>query len=134
MSEQPHILSIKPSRTASAGPGGDTGWLQRGIEEMTWRQQDELRRMRKLGMQFARKLDLCVTGRLSHDETVLLAKGRGGIIGNLFIVARAVRQIIVLERELAGLRPAPRAAHCETQERPERRCAGPPQTGKAARL
>jgi len=65
----------------------------------------ELDRLRGIGMEKARMLDGAVDG-LSSVEMVERLSGRHGIIGEFDRIARAVRQVIVLELELRGLIPA----------------------------
>jgi hypothetical protein len=79
------------------------------IVEVTVRQLEELARMRAMGMEHARQLDRRAHGRLSPVEEAVFAKRSRGIVNDFVSVARAVRQIMVLEQELAGLRPARRS-------------------------
>jgi hypothetical protein len=78
------------------------------VLEMTARQLDELARMRGIGMNYARQLERAAFGRLRAEEEAIFARKSRGIVNEFLGVARAVRQIVVLEQELAGLRPARR--------------------------
>jgi len=82
--------------------------MQAIVLEMTVRQLEELARMRAIGMTAVRQLERSMLGRLSPAEEAVFARRSRGIINDFVKVARAVRQIIVLERELAGLRPSRR--------------------------
>ena len=82
--------------------------LKATIVAMTASQLEELARMRAVGMQCVRQLDRRAHGRLDLLEEALFARGSRGVINDFVKVARAVRQIILLEQELAGLRPARR--------------------------
>ncbi len=66
----------------------------------------ELGRLRKAGMGTVAAISAFLEGGLSVDEAKPLI-GRGSVVNEFLRVARAVRQIIVLEQELEGLRPAP---------------------------
>jgi len=102
----------------------ETYWNPAGIAEMdrdgglhglrelamaiTARQLQDLMAMRAVGMASVRQLERRMHGRLGPEEEKVFARRSGGIINDFVKVARAVRQIIVLEQELMGLRPSRR--------------------------
>jgi hypothetical protein len=67
---------------------------------------EELSRMRAVGMACAERIGLAFSGALGGAEVSELA-GKDGLLPRFFRTQRAVRQIIILEMELLGLRPAP---------------------------
>jgi hypothetical protein len=75
------------------------------VSAMTLRQLGELGRLREIGMEKARALDIAAEG-MPPDAMAKRLSGRHGLIGEFDRIARAVRQVIVLELELIGLRPA----------------------------
>jgi hypothetical protein len=66
----------------------------------------ELARMREVGIRFALRIEQAVMGELGAADIAELA-GKDGLLPRFFRTQRAVRQIVVLEMELLGLRPAP---------------------------
>jgi len=88
------------------------------VVEMKIGQLEELARMRAIGMDCARRLERRARGRLSPAEEAVFARRSRGIINDFVTVARAVRQIIVLEQELAGLRPARRDGRAQQSAQP----------------
>ena len=80
------------------------------------RQLDELARMRAAGMEWVGRLEDVLAGRVDPDVDPVIARSRG-FVSDFVKVARAVRQIKVLEQELAGLRPARRRNPEEDDER-----------------
>jgi hypothetical protein len=80
------------------------------------RQLDELARMRAAGMEWVGRLEDVLAGRIDLDADPVIARSRG-FVADFVKVARAVRQIMVLEQELAGLRPARRRSPDEDDER-----------------
>jgi len=82
--------------------------MQDAIERVKQRQKSELARMRKIGLKFVHKLDLSAARRLSPEEEALFAHRSRGIIRDFATMTRAIRQILVLEQELDGIRPARR--------------------------
>jgi hypothetical protein len=67
---------------------------------------DELDRLRGLALGRAERIGLAFDGKLGAVEVAELA-GRDGLLSRFFRSERAVRQIVILEMELLGLRPAP---------------------------
>ncbi len=82
--------------------------MQATLVAGTTQQLRELARMRAVGMRMVRQIDRDLRGKSSEAETARFARGSKGLCWDFIGVARAVRQIIVLEHELAGLRPAER--------------------------
>jgi hypothetical protein len=70
------------------------------------RQLQELERLRETGMETARRISDWLDGGMDDGEARILA-GRTGMITQFVRTTRAIRQIMVLEQELVGLRPAP---------------------------
>ncbi len=75
-------------------------------------------------MGIARKMEGWLDGAVSDQEMAMAIGGRG-VVSEFCRVARAVRQVIVLELELTGQRPAPdrdavREPREEAEEAPER--------------
>jgi hypothetical protein len=79
-----------------------------GIREAAQRVKDrqlhELRRMRRVGMVFVHQLKLSARGKLDPDVETVFAHRSKGIIRDYATIARAVRQILLLEQELLGIR------------------------------
>jgi hypothetical protein len=79
-----------------------------GIREAAQRVKDrqlhELRRMRRIGMVFVHQLKLSAKGRLDPEVETVFAHRSKGIIRDYATIARAVRQILLLEQELLGIR------------------------------
>jgi hypothetical protein len=82
--------------------------LLAGIREAAeWtrdRQLLELGRMRRVGLVFVRRLELSAKGKLDPEIETVFAHRSKGIIKDYATVARAVRQILLLEQELRGIR------------------------------
>jgi len=76
------------------------------VSAMVLRQLEELGRLRAIGMENIRALDRAADG-LPPDEAIRRLSGRHGMICEFDRAARAVRQVIVLELELVGLRSGP---------------------------
>ena len=68
------------------------------------RQLRELGRMRKVGMVFVHQLKLSARGRLDPEIETVFAHRSKGIIRDFATITRAVRQILLLEQELRGIR------------------------------
>ena len=83
-------------------------------------QRAELRRMRQSGMFFVEQLKLSAQRRLSPEAEVVLVKRSKGIIRDFCNVARAVRQVLILEQELEGIRPSWRKTKTRLLIRPLR--------------
>jgi hypothetical protein len=77
-----------------------------GDRELRAQQFAELARLRALGMQNVETLSRWSTGDLTDQEAKALA-GMGGFVMEYCRVAKAIRQVIVLELELSGQREAP---------------------------
>jgi hypothetical protein len=77
-----------------------------GDAELRAQQFAELARLRALGMQNVETLSRWSTGDLTDQEAKALA-GMGGFVMEYCRVAKAIRQVIVLELELSGQREAP---------------------------
>ncbi len=97
-----------PSQASFAGipPGGayaDEAWRFTPHELL---QLQELARLRAVGMARAEEIGIFMNGGQPQVVADALL-GRNGIIQAFARVARAVRQIIVLEREIAGLCKGP---------------------------
>jgi hypothetical protein len=60
--------------------------------------------MRKVGMVFVHQLELSAKGKLDPEIETVFAHRSKGIIRDYASVARAVRQILLLEQELRGIR------------------------------
>jgi hypothetical protein len=76
------------------------------IAALRARQFAELARLRDLGMQTVETVSRWSTGDLTDGEVKALA-GMGGYVMEYCRAAKAVRQIIILELELAGVREGP---------------------------
>jgi len=75
------------------------------LDERTEAQVAELRRLEELGFQCMRALGDRVE-RLDMDENIaLFIRPKTGIISEFIRIERAIRQAIILQRELEGLRP-----------------------------
>jgi hypothetical protein len=114
------LLSTQPSSQAGSfsgiPPGGayaDEAWRFTPHELL---QLQELARLRAVGMARAEEIGVFMNGGQPQVVADALL-GRNGIIQAFARVARAVRQIIVLEREIAGLCKGPdRDAECAKRE------------------
>ncbi len=71
-----------------------------------WARLEELGRLRAIGVKGAERIGLCFEGALSAEEARIVA-GKDGLPMEFWRTTRAVRQVIVLEMELLGLRAAP---------------------------
>jgi hypothetical protein len=82
--------------------------LLAGIREAAeWtrdRQLLELGRMRRVGLVFVRRLELSAKGKLDPEIETVFAHRSKGIIRDYATIVRAVRQILLLEQELRGIR------------------------------
>jgi hypothetical protein len=101
----PAFRFIAPPRDPNESPEDR---LLAGIREAAQRVKDrqlyELRRMRKVGMVFVHQLERSAKGKLDPDVESVFAHRSKGIIRDYATVARAVRQILLLEQELRGIR------------------------------
>jgi hypothetical protein len=75
-------------------------------EQVRIRQLMELERLRTAGMETVGRISDWLDGGMDGGEARILA-GRTGMITQFVRTTRAIRQIMVLEQELVGLRPAP---------------------------
>ena len=78
----------------------------------------DLAAMRALGMAMATGLTDYATGKVTADEAPVFAKENDAILA-FARVSRAVRQIIVLEQEILGLRDVPEEQSRSTRDRME---------------
>jgi hypothetical protein len=78
--------------------------IREAAQQVKDRQLDELRRMRRVGMVFVHQLKLSAKGQLDPDIETVFAHRSKGIIRDYTAIARAVRQILLLEQELLGIR------------------------------
>jgi hypothetical protein len=76
------------------------------VAAFKWARLRELGRLREIGVRGAERISLCFQGKLSAEEAAAVA-GKDGLPMEFCRTARAVRQVIVLEMELVGLRAAP---------------------------
>ncbi len=118
-----------PASLDGSALGDALAGMQAAILRMKATQLAELARMRAVGMACVEQLDRRAHGGLGAAEEAAFAKGSRGIITDFVSVARAVRQIMVLEQELAGLRPARRnrrddSGWAETSDRSGRDSGG----------
>jgi hypothetical protein len=94
--------------------------LLAGIREAAqWtreRQLRELHRMRKVGMVFVHQLERSAKGKLDPEVESVFAHRSKGIIRDYATVARAVRQILLLEQELRGIRKPRRDRKARTEK------------------
>jgi hypothetical protein len=67
---------------------------------------DELSRLRSLALARAERIGLAFDGKLAPAEVAELS-GKDGLLSRFFRSERAVRQIVILEMELLGIRSAP---------------------------
>lgn len=82
--------------------------MHTAVIDMTIRQLEELKRMKAAGMLIVDRIDRTLKGKLTPAEEAIITRGRRGICKDFGTVARAIRQIIILEQELTGLRPIQR--------------------------
>jgi hypothetical protein len=104
-SPSPHAASQAPA-FAGIPPGGayaDEAWRFTPVQLL---QLQELARLRAVGMARAEEIGIFMNGGQPQVVADALL-GRNGIIQAFARVARAVRQIITLEREIAGLCKGP---------------------------
>jgi hypothetical protein len=101
----PAFRFVAPPRDPNESPEDR---LLAGIREAAqWtreRQLRELGRMRKVGMVFVHQLERSAKGKLDPEIETVFAHRSRGIIRDYASVARAVRQILLLEQELRGIR------------------------------
>jgi hypothetical protein len=81
--------------------------MQERAVEMAGLQLDELARLKAVAMGWVDRLEGWLDGKIDAATHPAFTKSRG-FINDLDRVARIVRQIMVLEREVAGLRPSRR--------------------------
>jgi hypothetical protein len=81
------------------------GWVE-DAAALKARQLAELDRLFEAGAGTVRLIQRCLDGELSLPDTKALIGG-GSVVNELVRAMRAVRQVIVLEQELTGERPAP---------------------------
>lgn len=101
----PQALSV---RTSDPALGEALAKMQAAVINMTLRQLAELERMQTLGMRIVDEIDRVLRGKPSLDDKTLFGRNQRGICGNFKIVERAIRQIMLLQQELVGLRPSQR--------------------------
>ena len=117
--------------SSSAQPQWNLAWEPAGVETGdAWatlkllgvltagRQLNELARMRAAGMEWVGRLEDVLAGRIDPDLDPAFAKSRGFVF-DFVKVARAVRQIMVLEQELTGLRPVRRRTPKDDGDEPD---------------
>lgn len=93
------------------------GIVRTAIARLTVLQLAELARMREMGMRYAEGLERWATGgSLPLAEELAYRRRSRGVIRDFVSVARAIRQIIVLEMELTGQREPDRS---RPRRRPE---------------
>jgi hypothetical protein len=90
---------------ASSQEHGDAS-VDAEVAAFKWARLEELGRLRAIGVQGAERISLCFEGKLSAEDAAVVA-GKDGLPMEFCRTARAVRQVIVLEMELVGLRAAP---------------------------
>jgi hypothetical protein len=78
--------------------------LREAAEWTRDRQLFELGRMRRVGLVFVRRLELSAKGKLDPEIETVFAHRSKGIIRDYATIVRAVRQILLLEQELRGIR------------------------------
>jgi hypothetical protein len=93
-------------RPALANPPHNVCPADRAVEAYRQARLDELARLRGLALDRAERIGLAFDGKLGPAEVAELA-GKDGLLSRFFRSERAVRQIVILEMELLGLRPAP---------------------------
>jgi hypothetical protein len=100
--------------------------LQERIERANKaRQIFELRRMKEAGMLLVDQIALSAKCRLPPEEEAVFARRSKGIVQDYATIVRAVRQLLILEQELTGLRqprrdPKPKPETAETAKTPAR--------------
>ena len=109
-------MNVVPHKTATASPPHPAGVPHEVVVRETEAQLQDLNRMRAAGMMFIDRLERRANGLLRYDEEKIFERG-GDIFTGFARVSRAVRQIIVLEQEIFGLRapPGPRARRMPTR-------------------
>ncbi len=91
----------------SAAPAEATGGFSHdALDGFRDSRLDELARLREIGIAGAERISRCMQGKATPAEAALLAS-KDGLLVEFMRTSRAVRQVIVLEMELMGLRPAP---------------------------
>jgi hypothetical protein len=91
---------------ASAAPAEAGGFSPGALDAFRDSRLDELARLRQIGIAGAERISRCMQGKATPAEAALLAS-KDGLFVEFMRTSRAVRQVIVLEMELVGLRPAP---------------------------
>jgi hypothetical protein len=94
------------------------------------RQLLELSRMRRVGMVFVHQLELSAKGKLDPEIETVFAHRSKGIIKDYATVARAVRQIFLLEQELRGIRKPRRDRKARTEQAAVKQDAQSKKNGK----
>jgi hypothetical protein len=94
-----------PTDRQTGEAGADGAWAE-DPALLLRRRLDELQRLRAAGMGIAETMHGWLDGSVSDAELGVVV-GRRGVVSEFCRVARAVRQVIALELELTGLRPAP---------------------------
>jgi hypothetical protein len=91
---------------AFANPPSNSHAADAAMEAFKGARLEELARMRRVGMACAERIGLAFAGGLERAEVAALA-GKDGLLLRFLRTQRAVRQIVILEMELVGLRQAP---------------------------
>ncbi len=120
----PDVLTVPLPTDRQTGEAENGRAWHEDAALLTRRRLDELERLRGAGMEIVRKMEDWLDGAVSDEELSVVIGGRA-VVSEFCRVARAVRQVIVLELELTGQRPAPdrdavREPREETEEAPER--------------
>jgi hypothetical protein len=89
-----------------ASPEAAGGFSHDALDAFRDSRLDELARLRDIGIAGAERISRCMQGKATPAEAALLAS-KDGLFVEFMRTSRAVRQVIVLEMELVGLRPAP---------------------------
>jgi|SRR5579859_1876393 len=106
MDRNPHAhWSLAQTAPPGSPLAGILVTLQEDTLALTQRQLRELGRMRGVAMKWVDRLEMVLDGRLDPDADPVMRRSRG-FISDLVQVYRAIRQIMVLEQELRGLRPS----------------------------
>jgi hypothetical protein len=104
--------------------------IREAAQRVKGRQLHELRRMRRVGMVFVHQLKLSARGRLDPDIETVFAHRSKGIIRDYVTIARAVRQILLLEQELLGIRKPRRDRKAKPEKAAVQKDAQGTQDGK----
>jgi hypothetical protein len=102
---EPYWNLTWPPATPEAGES--LGKMQERAVLLAGLQLDELARLKAVAMGWVDRLEGWLDGKIDAATHPAFTKSRG-FINDLDRVARIVRQIMVLEREVAGLRPSRR--------------------------